>query len=266
MMQADVRPAREAGLTLRLLEATIVDTLAWDRAAPGDRPAVRTEGARSLRPTDRSASLSRNAGLTARRSGDLDERPLPRRLAVEGQPYVIPTLHARVGDNCTSGFAAAVRRRHAESGAPARHRDALRRAVLAKSVFNHSVNYRSAVVFGTAMLVDGDEKARRCARSLSSSRPAAEEARQPTDQELSDLDPRAASRRGFGEGTNRRRRMNRDADLPGAWLSRCLAAELGDYDWRRASRRAAGTAAVSPRRSGTLRCEHLQQTENGLRC
>jgi 2'-hydroxyisoflavone reductase len=48
MMQADVRPAREAGLTFRPLEATIVDTLAWDRAVPGDRPTLSEEKEREI--------------------------------------------------------------------------------------------------------------------------------------------------------------------------------------------------------------------------
>jgi 2'-hydroxyisoflavone reductase len=48
MMQADVQPAREAGLTFRPLEDTIVDTLAWDRAVPGDRPTLSEEKEREI--------------------------------------------------------------------------------------------------------------------------------------------------------------------------------------------------------------------------
>src|SRR5438094_4472690 len=78
----------------------------------------------------------------------------------EGQPHVIPTLHARVGDRLyLHGSAASRLLRHAASGArmcaTVTIFDGL---VLARSVFNHSVNYRSVVVFGTATLVDGDEK------------------------------------------------------------------------------------------------------------
>jgi 2'-hydroxyisoflavone reductase len=40
MMQADVRPAREAGLRFRPLEETIVDTLAWDQTVAGGRPTL----------------------------------------------------------------------------------------------------------------------------------------------------------------------------------------------------------------------------------
>ena len=39
--------------------------------------------------------------------------------------------------------------------------------VLARSAFHHSMNYRSAVLFGRAEAVDGDEKERACAPSAS---------------------------------------------------------------------------------------------------
>ena len=57
--------------------------------------------------------------------------------------------------------------------------------VLARSVFNHSVNYRSVVVFGTATLVGGDEK-REALRALTEQLAPGrwDEARQPTEQEL----------------------------------------------------------------------------------
>jgi 2'-hydroxyisoflavone reductase len=43
MAQADTRRAREAGLTFRPLEETVVDTLAWDRTVDGDRPTLTRE-------------------------------------------------------------------------------------------------------------------------------------------------------------------------------------------------------------------------------
>jgi nucleoside-diphosphate-sugar epimerase len=43
MAQADTRRAREAGLTFRPLEETVVDTLAWDRTVEGDRPTLTRE-------------------------------------------------------------------------------------------------------------------------------------------------------------------------------------------------------------------------------
>src|SRR6185503_15972512 len=80
--------------------------------------------------------------------------------AVDGRPYVIPTLHARVGDRLyVHGSAASRMLRNAAGGArvcvTVTLLDGL---VLAKSVFNHSINYRSVVVLGTAELVDGDEE------------------------------------------------------------------------------------------------------------
>ena len=43
MAQADTHRAREAGLALRPLEQTVVDTLAWDRTVEGDRPTLTRE-------------------------------------------------------------------------------------------------------------------------------------------------------------------------------------------------------------------------------
>ena len=78
----------------------------------------------------------------------------------EGQPVVIPTLHARLGDRLyLHGSAASRMLRTLEKGVPvcatATLVDGL---VLARSAFHHSVNYRSVVVFGTATLIEpGDE-------------------------------------------------------------------------------------------------------------
>ena len=73
----------------------------------------------------------------------------------DGQPYVIPTLHARVGDTVyLHGSTASRVVRTLAAGAPAcltvTHVDGL---VLARSAFHHSMNYRSAVVLGTMRLV-----------------------------------------------------------------------------------------------------------------
>ncbi len=81
----------------------------------------------------------------------------------EGQPYVIPTLHARIGDRVyVHGSAASRMLRALEGGVDACLTvtivDGL---VLARSIFNHSVNYRSVVVLGRATAVqDADEKTR----------------------------------------------------------------------------------------------------------
>ena len=81
--------------------------------------------------------------------------------AHEGVPYVIPTLHARRGDEILlHGSSASRLMNHAAAGHPlcitVTHVDGL---VLARAVFNHSVNYRSAVLFGRGrLLADEVEK------------------------------------------------------------------------------------------------------------
>lgn len=78
-----------------------------------------------------------------------------------GQPFCIPTIHARVGDTVyLHGSAASRMMRTLGSGAAAcltvTHVDGL---VLARSAFHHSLNYRSVVVMGTLRPVEEpDEK------------------------------------------------------------------------------------------------------------
>ena len=79
----------------------------------------------------------------------------------EGQPYVIPTLHARIGDRLyIHGSSASRTVRAVSEGIPACVTVTLLDGiVLARSVFEHSINYRSVVVIGTATTVtDPDEK------------------------------------------------------------------------------------------------------------
>jgi uncharacterized protein len=70
----------------------------------------------------------------------------------DGQPYVIPTLHARVGDDVyVHGSTASRMLRSLEDGVDACLTVTLVDGiVLARSVFEHSMNYRSAVVLGRA--------------------------------------------------------------------------------------------------------------------
>ncbi|MDP8956603.1 MAG: pyridoxamine 5'-phosphate oxidase family protein [Actinomycetota bacterium] len=77
-----------------------------------------------------------------------------------GHPFVIPTLHARVGDVLyLHGSQASRMLRELRGGTPvcvtATILDGL---VLARSAFNHSMNYRSVVVLGDAEEVGGAEK------------------------------------------------------------------------------------------------------------
>lgn len=159
---------------------------------------------------------------------------------VDGQPYVIPTLHARVGDRLyVHGSAASRMLRQAASGLPMCATVTLFDGlVLARSVFNHSVNYRSVVVLGTATLVDGDEK-REALRALTEQLAPGrwDEARQPTDKELKatwilwlPLDEASAKVRAGAEEDE-----PEDRGLP-VWagvLPVHLAAEPSEYRWRR---------------------------------
>jgi len=85
----------------------------------------------------------------------------------EGQPFVIPTLHARDGDTLLlHGSSASRMIRHIASGEPICVTVTLLDGiVLARSVFNHSINYRSAMLYGTGTLIDDpDEKMAALAR------------------------------------------------------------------------------------------------------
>jgi hypothetical protein len=79
---------------------------------------------------------------------------------VDGRPVVLPTLYARDGDRVllhgsnSMGLARAVR-----GGSPlsvaVTHLDGV---VVARSAFNSSANYRSVVIHGTGVILDGSEK------------------------------------------------------------------------------------------------------------
>jgi nitroimidazol reductase NimA-like FMN-containing flavoprotein (pyridoxamine 5'-phosphate oxidase superfamily) len=105
-------------------------------------------------------------------------------------------------------------------------------------VFNHSLNYRSVVVLGTATKVDGGERAEALRAFTEHIAPGRwEEARQPTAQELKatwilslQLDEASAKvRSGPPEDDPE------DLDFP-VWSGIVpihLAAEPSEYDWRR---------------------------------
>lgn len=82
---------------------------------------------------------------------------------VQGQPFVIPTLYGRDGDTLyLHGSAASRMLRELDTGLPACVTVTLVDGlVLARSAFNHSMNYRSVVAFGTAKkITDAAEKTR----------------------------------------------------------------------------------------------------------
>jgi uncharacterized protein len=159
---------------------------------------------------------------------------------IDGQPYVIPTLHARVGDTLyVHGSAASRMLRHLAGGVrvcvTVTLFDGL---VLARSVFNHSVNYRSVVLLGTATLVEDDAKLAALRALTEQLAPGRwEEARQPTALELKATwilslpieEVSAKVRNGPPEDEPE------DEDLP-VWAGVVpvhLAAEPSEYDWKR---------------------------------
>jgi nitroimidazol reductase NimA-like FMN-containing flavoprotein (pyridoxamine 5'-phosphate oxidase superfamily) len=76
--------------------------------------------------------------------------------SADSQTYVIPTMFARVNDSIYfHGSAASRMLRNLSNGLPVCITVTLADGlVLARSVFNHSMNYRSVVALGTARLID----------------------------------------------------------------------------------------------------------------
>ncbi len=107
---------------------------------------------------------------------------------LDGQPFVIPTMYARDGDQLyIHGSAASRTLRQVGAGIPVCVTVTLTDGlVLARSVFNHSMNYRSVVALGVASIVDSPaekvEALRGFTEKLLPGRWA--ETRQPTEQEL----------------------------------------------------------------------------------
>jgi len=108
--------------------------------------------------------------------------------AVDGQPYVIPTMYARVGEVLyVHGSAASRTLRHLNAGVAVCVTVTLVDGlVLAYSVYDHSMNYRSVVAFGTATLVQGVTEKREALRAFTEKVLPGRWAvvRQPTEQEL----------------------------------------------------------------------------------
>jgi nitroimidazol reductase NimA-like FMN-containing flavoprotein (pyridoxamine 5'-phosphate oxidase superfamily) len=108
--------------------------------------------------------------------------------AVDGQPFVIPTLFARIGDAIYfHGSAASRMLRNVSEGVSVCITVTLTDGfVLARSVFNHSMNYRSVVALGKAMLVDATEEKLKALRAFTEKILPGRwnDARQPNDKEL----------------------------------------------------------------------------------
>src|ERR1700750_1479717 len=74
---------------------------------------------------------------------------------IDGQPFVIPTSYGRSGEMLyIHGSAASRMLRNLDKGIPVCVTVTLIDGlVLARSIFNHSMNYRSVVILGTATVV-----------------------------------------------------------------------------------------------------------------
>ena len=107
---------------------------------------------------------------------------------VDGQPFVIPTGYGRAGDNLyIHGSAASRMLRNLDQGvAVCVTVTLLDGLVLARSIFNHSMNYRSVVVLGTAVAVEDPQEKLEALRRLSEHILLGrwEESRQPNPKEL----------------------------------------------------------------------------------
>jgi nitroimidazol reductase NimA-like FMN-containing flavoprotein (pyridoxamine 5'-phosphate oxidase superfamily) len=108
--------------------------------------------------------------------------------AIDGRPWVIPTIHARIDDNLyVHGAVANHMLRTVASGIDTCVTITLVDGlVLARAAFHHSMNYRSVMVFGRAQSVDAiDEKRAAFHAFVEHIVPGrTRDARPPTDKEI----------------------------------------------------------------------------------
>ena len=108
--------------------------------------------------------------------------------AVDGQPFVIPTIHARMGDELILHGAKASRLlKHIQAGHPVSVAITLLDGlVMARSVFHSSMNYRSVVLFGHGRTLESSDEKLAALAALTEhlARGRWQDARQPTPQEL----------------------------------------------------------------------------------
>ena len=121
---------------------------------------------------------------------------------------VLPTGYGRTGDTLFLHGSSANRALLAADGqeicVTVTHLDGL---VCARSVFNHSMNYRSAVIFGTARMITGDSERLAALQAVHrAARPWPVGVRQAADPQGArrHRGSRAAAGRGVGEDPRRR--------------------------------------------------------------
>jgi nitroimidazol reductase NimA-like FMN-containing flavoprotein (pyridoxamine 5'-phosphate oxidase superfamily) len=88
-------------------------------------------------------------------------------VVIDGAPRVLPTAYGRIADTLYLHGSSANRSLLAADGqtvcVTVTHVDGL---VCARSVFHHSINYRSAMVYGTATLLSGDAEREAALRAI----------------------------------------------------------------------------------------------------
>ncbi len=108
--------------------------------------------------------------------------------AVEGEPYVIPTLQARIGEHVYFHGSSASRtvRALAAGAQMCLTVTLLDGLVLARSAVHHSVNYRSVIVFGQATAIENEVEKMAAIEAFTERLVPGrwEEARPPTTKEL----------------------------------------------------------------------------------
>ncbi len=108
--------------------------------------------------------------------------------AMDNQPYVIPTIHARMGDQLLlHGLKGGRMLEHINAGNPVCVTVTLLDGlVLARTVFNHSMNYRSVVLFGRGAAIEDPVRKLAALECLTEqvARGRWRDARPPNDKEL----------------------------------------------------------------------------------
>jgi nitroimidazol reductase NimA-like FMN-containing flavoprotein (pyridoxamine 5'-phosphate oxidase superfamily) len=182
------------------------------------RPMLSYPAAMDAAPTER--SRVRRAPARAAYDRDTIDAILDEALvahlgfAIDGHPYVIPTLHARVGDTVyVHGSAASRAIRALGAGAPACLTVTLLDGIVfARSAFHHSINYRSVVVLGEARPV-ANQTERAAALELFTERLAPGRWSEVRPPERAGAQEHAcagdAPRRNLGEGPQRTARRRR---------------------------------------------------------
>ncbi|MBD2899077.1 hypothetical protein amrb99_80590 [Actinomadura sp. RB99] len=108
-------------------------------------------------------------------------------VVVNGTPRAVPTCYGRLGDTLyvhgSTGASSMMTAPSQEVCVTVTHLDGL---VLARSLFHHSINYRSAMVYGVPSPVTGDDEKRAALRVITEQLAPGQwdAARQPTRKEL----------------------------------------------------------------------------------